>query len=46
VRAKVKHPIGLVKRVFGSTKVRYRRLAGNLHRLGRGLPCETYCFAL
>ena len=33
VRAKVEHVIGVIKRVFGFTKVRYRGLAKNLHRL-------------
>lgn len=33
VRAKVEHSIGLIKRVFGFNKVRYRGLAKNLHRL-------------
>ncbi|HKV55809.1 MAG TPA: IS5 family transposase [Candidatus Binataceae bacterium] len=33
VRAKVEHPIGIIKRVFGFTKVRYRGLNKNLHRL-------------
>jgi IS5 family transposase len=33
VRAKVEHPIGVIKRIFGFTKVRYRGLAKNLHRL-------------
>jgi IS5 family transposase len=33
VRAKVEHPIGVIKRVFGFSKVRYRGLAKNLHRL-------------
>jgi IS5 family transposase len=33
VRAKVEHSIGVVKRVFGFTKVRYRGLAKNAHRL-------------
>lgn len=33
VRAKVEHPIGVIKRVFGFTKVRYRGLAKNTHRL-------------
>ena len=30
---KVEHPIGVIKRVFGFQKVRYRGLAKNLHRL-------------
>jgi IS5 family transposase len=30
VRAKVEHPIGVIKRVFGFAKVRYRGLAKNL----------------
>jgi IS5 family transposase len=33
VRAKVEHPIGVVKRVFGFAKVRYRGLKKNTHRL-------------
>jgi transposase, IS5 family len=33
VRAKVEHSIGVVKRVFGFAKVRYRGLAKNAHRL-------------
>jgi IS5 family transposase len=33
VRAKVEHPIGIIKRVFGFAKVRYRGLNKNLHRL-------------
>jgi IS5 family transposase len=33
VRAKVEHPIGIIKRVFGFTKVRYRGLRKNAHRL-------------
>ena len=33
VRAKVEHPIGVIKRVFGFVKVRYRGLAKNTHRL-------------
>jgi transposase, IS5 family len=33
VRAKVEHPIGIIKRVFGFVKVRYRGLAKNAHRL-------------
>jgi len=33
VRAKVEHPIGIIKRVFGFTKVRYRGLKKNAHRL-------------
>ena len=33
VRAKVEHSIGVVKRLFGFQKVRYRGLAKNLHRL-------------
>jgi transposase, IS5 family len=33
VRAKVEHPIGVIKRVFGFAKVRYRGLAKNTHRL-------------
>ena len=33
VRAKAEHPIGVIKRVFGFSKVRYRGLAKNGHRL-------------
>ena len=33
VRAKVEHPIGIIKRVFGFVKVRYRGLKKNTHRL-------------
>jgi len=33
VRAKVEHAIGVIKRVFGFAKVRYRGLAKNAHRL-------------
>ena len=33
MRAKVEHTIGVIKRVFGFQKVRYRGLAKNLHRL-------------
>jgi IS5 family transposase len=33
VRAKVEHAIGVIKRVFGFQKARYRGLAKNLHRL-------------
>jgi IS5 family transposase len=33
VRAKVEHPIGVIKRVFGFAKVRYRGLKKNAHRL-------------
>jgi IS5 family transposase len=32
-RAKVEHPIGVIKRVFGFVKVRYRGLAKNTYRL-------------
>ena len=32
VRAKVEHPIGVIKRVFGFTKVRYRGLRKNAYR--------------
>ena len=37
VRAKVEHPIGVIKRIFGFTKVCYRGLAKNRHRLV--VPC-------
>ncbi len=33
VRAKVEHSIGVIKRVFGFSKVRYRGLTKNAHRL-------------
>src|SRR5215813_8790092 len=33
VRARVEHPIGIINRVFGFVKVRYRELAKNAHRL-------------
>jgi transposase, IS5 family len=33
VRAKVEHAIGVIKRIFGFQKTRYRGLAKNLHRL-------------
>jgi IS5 family transposase len=33
VRAKVEHAIGVIKRIFGFAKVRYRGLAKNAHRL-------------
>ena len=33
VRARVEHAIGVVKRVFGFAKVRYRGLKKNTHRL-------------
>ena len=33
IRAKVEHSIGVIKRVFGFAKVRYRRLATNTQRL-------------
>jgi IS5 family transposase len=33
VRAKVEHAIGVIKRIFGFTKVRYRGIAKNAHRL-------------
>jgi IS5 family transposase len=33
VRAKVEHPIGIIKLVFGFAKVRYRGLKKNTHRL-------------
>ena len=33
VRAKVEHCFGVIKRVFGFTKVRYRGLDKNAHRL-------------
>ena len=33
VRAKVEHVFGVIKRVFGFVKVRYRGLEKNAHRL-------------
>jgi IS5 family transposase len=33
VRARVEHSIGIIKRVFGFAKVRYRGLKKNTHRL-------------
>jgi transposase, IS5 family len=33
VRARVEHSIGIIKRVFGFAKVRYRGLKKNIHRL-------------
>jgi transposase, IS5 family len=33
VRAKVEHSIGVIKRVFGFAKLRYRGLQKNAHRL-------------
>jgi len=33
VRVKVEHAIGVIKRIFGFAKVRYRGLAKNAHRL-------------
>ena len=33
IRARVKHSIGVIKRVFGFTKVRYRGLAKNGNRV-------------
>jgi IS5 family transposase len=33
VRARVEHPIGVLKRIFGFVKVRYRGIAKNAHRL-------------
>jgi transposase, IS5 family len=33
IRARVEHSIGVIKRVFGFTKVRYRGIAKNAHRL-------------
>ncbi|MFW5970372.1 MAG: transposase, partial [Halofilum sp. (in: g-proteobacteria)] len=32
-RSRVEHPIGVIKRVFGFRKVRYRGLAKNVNRL-------------
>jgi IS5 family transposase len=33
LRARVEHSIGVIKRLFGSQKVRYQGLAKNRHRL-------------
>jgi len=33
IRSRVEHTIGVIKRIFGFQKVRYRGLAKNLHRL-------------
>jgi IS5 family transposase len=33
VRTKVEHSIGVIKRIFSFSKVRYGGLAKNLHRL-------------
>ncbi len=33
VRARVEHSIGVIKRVFGFAKIRYRGLDKNAHRL-------------
>jgi IS5 family transposase len=33
IRARVEHSIGVIKRVFGFAKVRYRGIAKNAHRL-------------
>jgi len=33
IRVRVEHPIGVIKRIFGFTKVCYRGLAKNRHRL-------------
>ena len=33
VRAKVEHPVGVIERVFGCAKVRYRRLRKKAQRL-------------
>jgi IS5 family transposase len=38
VRAKVEHAIGVIKRVFGFVKARYRGLAKNAHRLFAPAP--------
>jgi hypothetical protein len=41
VRAKVEHAIGVIKRVFGFAKVRYRGLRKNEHRLV--VTCAPFC---
>jgi transposase, IS5 family len=33
VRAKVEHPLLIIKRIFGFAKTRYKGLAKNAHRL-------------
>src|SRR5215469_9511261 len=43
VRAKVEHPIGIIKRVFGFAKVRYRGLKKNTHSLARDLRARICC---
>ena len=51
VRAKVEHCFGVIKRVFGFTKVRYRGLDKNAHRLfvtcalANLFMCATICCA-
>ncbi len=41
VRARAEHAIGVIKRIFGFQKVRYRGLAKNLHRLE--VTCALAC---
>jgi len=41
VRAKVEHPIGIIKRIFGFAKVRYRGLTKKRSSPGRDL-CALY----
>jgi IS5 family transposase len=43
VRARVEHPIGVIKRVFGFVKVRYRGLAKNAHRLVVACALANLC---
>ena len=41
VRARVEHAIGIIKRVFGFAKVRYRGLKKNTHCNGADLSFRT-----
>jgi IS5 family transposase len=43
VRARVEHAIGVVKRVFGFAKVRYRGLQKNTHRLLVTCALANFC---
>jgi len=45
VREKVEHSIGVVKRVFGFAKVRYRGLAKNTDRLWVACGLANLCMA-
>src|ERR1700755_312330 len=42
VRARVEHSIGVIKRVFGFAKVRYRGLKKNAHRLAHWPICSWH----